>query len=635
MKYISSLIVLLLMTTVSIAQRPDAPEFGQRGALTIGTHEFTVEDDERPLTAAIWYPAANNDGIDEETTYQQSVFQTDGRAIRDATPLLDDAPYPLVIFSHGNTGFRYQSIYLMEHLASHGFVVIAIDHPGNTIFDAVDEETFINAFPTTFAQRPKDITRVLDYVEGELTVEGTFSGIIDTEKVAVIGHSFGGLTALAASGLRYNFDQLSQYCSANTIMAINELCFLIDEEANIADEFGLEAVPEDGRWPSAGDDRVDAVVALAPWAGLIFDQDDVQTSDVPTLFIVGSNDSVTPPARDSLPVFETMLGASTTGYVSFQHGEHYLFANACTELIVSLGFFERCSDPVWDMERAHDLTNHFTTAFLHYVLLDNEGALATLQTDSTQFAGIDYTFVNEQVEILKPEVISVRPHDSNAYTQGLLLYEGSLYESTGQYGESSLREVNPETGEVIRQINLNEQFFGEGLARVDDRLIQITWREGAAIVFDLASFEFIEAFQYNTEGWGLCYDGEVLYMTDGSSNLYQRNPVTFEITQVINVTMRGEPVVRLNELECVGEDVYANVWQEDYIVRIDKATGKVNAYIDAIDLLTDAERAALSSGEVLNGIAYDEANDVFLITGKNWPKLFEVRFVPAEEWSSS
>lgn len=226
-----------------------------------------------------------------------------------------------------------------------------------------------------------------------------------------------------------------------------------------------------------------------------------------------------------------------------------------------------------------------------------------------------------------PEVVETRPHDATAFTQGLILYDGSLYESTGLYGSSSLREVDPETGAVIRQVPIPEQYFAEGLERVDDRLIQITWQEQIAFVYDITTFEQIATFSYEGEGWGLCYDGIDLYMSNGSDQLTVRDPGTFAVREIVPVTLEGQPVVRLNELECVGSTVFANIWQTDTIVQIDKESGRVVAVIDATGLLTAEER---SLTDVLNGIVYLPESDTFLITGKLWPKMFEVRFVVTE-----
>jgi glutamine cyclotransferase len=226
---------------------------------------------------------------------------------------------------------------------------------------------------------------------------------------------------------------------------------------------------------------------------------------------------------------------------------------------------------------------------------------------------------------LNVEVLSVRPHDPAAYTQGLLLHEEMLYESTGRYRESSLRRVDPHTGQVLQQIDLPPDIFGEGLARHDNRLVQLTYRKQIALVYEIEDFGNLEPFSYQGQGWGLCHDGEYFIMSNGSATLTVRDPVTFGVLDQIYVTRDGSPVLNLNELECVGDVVYANIYHSDRIVRIAKDTGKVMADIDASGLLSFTEGL---SADVLNGIAYDPENETFLITGKLWPKLFEVRFVP-------
>jgi glutaminyl-peptide cyclotransferase len=243
-----------------------------------------------------------------------------------------------------------------------------------------------------------------------------------------------------------------------------------------------------------------------------------------------------------------------------------------------------------------------------------------------------------------PEIINVYPHDSAAFTQGLLYFNGLLYESTGRRGQSSLREVDPTTGEVLRILPINRpaeqltgetpmpDYFAEGLERIDNRLIQLTWTEGEAFVYDLATFERLETFNYEGEGWGLCYDGRYLFMSDSTSYLSLRDAETFELIVKFLVTIEGQPLrpQLLNELECVGEHVYANLWNSNFIAQIDKYTGQITALIDASSLLTTEERALLNSDQVLNGIAYNPDSDTFFITGKQWSKLFEVRFVPRE-----
>jgi glutamine cyclotransferase len=224
-----------------------------------------------------------------------------------------------------------------------------------------------------------------------------------------------------------------------------------------------------------------------------------------------------------------------------------------------------------------------------------------------------------------PEVVRTLPHDPESSTQGLELYEGRFYESTGQYGDSKLLEVDVETGEILREVALSEDYFGEGLARVGNELIQLTWHEGVAFVYDLETFAQVRTFEYEGEGWGLCFDGEALYMSNGSSILHRRDAETFEILDSHEVTSGGNPVRNLNELECVGDVLYANVFQSDRILRIDKATGQVLAEFDA-SMLEPVGGRPRDARAVLNGIAYNPDGDTFFVTGKLWPSMFEVRF---------
>jgi glutaminyl-peptide cyclotransferase len=225
------------------------------------------------------------------------------------------------------------------------------------------------------------------------------------------------------------------------------------------------------------------------------------------------------------------------------------------------------------------------------------------------------------------EVVTRYPHDPGAFTQGLVYTDdGRLFESTGLEGRSSLREVRLEDGEVLRLRANAADEFAEGLALVEDRLIQLTWKDEVAHVYALDTFDPVDELGYEGEGWGLCYDGDRLVMSDGSAELTFRDPITFDELGSVTVRASGTEVERLNELECVDGKVYANVWQTEQIVEIDPGSGAVTAQIDASGLLTPAERAGT---DVLNGIAYDGADDTFLVTGKLWPVLFEVRIVDA------
>jgi len=228
------------------------------------------------------------------------------------------------------------------------------------------------------------------------------------------------------------------------------------------------------------------------------------------------------------------------------------------------------------------------------------------------------------VRSFRVDVLRELAHERDAYIQGLVWWNDRLFESTGRMGESTLRRLDPQTGLVEQRIDLPNQYFGEGLALVDRRLLMLTWTSERAFTYDRDSFELGATFQYQGEGWGLCYDGDRLVMSDGSDRLTFRDPDTFEPIGEQFVRLRGQPLHRLNELECVDGAVYANVWEEDFLVRIDPETGRVTDYIDASGLLQGDD---LIGSEVLNGIAYDPTAETFYITGKWWPKMFEVRFV--------
>ncbi len=223
------------------------------------------------------------------------------------------------------------------------------------------------------------------------------------------------------------------------------------------------------------------------------------------------------------------------------------------------------------------------------------------------------------------KVIATYPHDPSAYTQGLVYRDGVLYESTGLQGQSSLRRVRLETGEVLQKIALDPQYFGEGLAGVGNTLVQLTWQSGVGFVYDLKSFKPVRSFKYAGEGWGLVYDGTRLIMSDGSSSLRFLDAATFRETGRVTVTDAGVPVTQLNELEMVKGEILANIYQTDDIVTIAPATGRVTGRISLRGLLSSSDR--MRQVDVLNGIAYDPARDRLFVTGKLWPKLFEIQIV--------
>lgn len=221
------------------------------------------------------------------------------------------------------------------------------------------------------------------------------------------------------------------------------------------------------------------------------------------------------------------------------------------------------------------------------------------------------------------EVVNAFPHDRTAFTQGLLFVNGLLLEGTGMKGDSSLREVELETGRVLRKRDLAAEYFGEGLALLGGKLFQLTWQEHKVFVYDAQTFEPKQEFALEGEGWGLTTDGQSLIMSDGTSDLQFIDPATFQVKRKVEVVANGRLVNRLNELEWMKDEILANVWGTDYILRINPATGAVTGAIDLAGLLAPADRTP--DAEVLNGIAYDAAGDRLFVTGKRWPKIYEIR----------
>jgi glutamine cyclotransferase len=233
--------------------------------------------------------------------------------------------------------------------------------------------------------------------------------------------------------------------------------------------------------------------------------------------------------------------------------------------------------------------------------------------------------ISAQVPEYGYKIIHIYPHDPLAFTQGLEYRGGFLYEGTGLEGSSMLRKLDLETGKVLQAVPLEEQYFGEGITVLNGRILEITWKSQLGLVYDQATFHLLETFTYPGEGWGLTNDGKQIFMSDGSAEIRCWDPETLHETRRVTVHDGAHPVPMLNELEFVRGEIYANVWQTDRIVRISPSDGKVLGWIDFSGLLTEAER--LRGADVLNGIAYDAAGDRLFVTGKNWPKLFEVKLV--------
>ncbi|OYT91560.1 MAG: glutamine cyclotransferase [Burkholderiales bacterium PBB3] len=227
------------------------------------------------------------------------------------------------------------------------------------------------------------------------------------------------------------------------------------------------------------------------------------------------------------------------------------------------------------------------------------------------------------------QVVHAYPHDVNAFTEGLFYKDGFLYESTGLLGRSSVRKVALKTGEVLHSLSLPADVFGEGIAHWDGQLIGLTWQSETGYVLELAGLSYTKRFSYPGEGWGLTQNAQGLIMSDGTPELRFLDPKTLREVRRLRVTADGEPVSQLNELEWVDGEIFANIWQTDRVARIDPATGHVTGWIDLSALLAEQDRIK-NHTDVLNGIAYDATQKRLFVTGKFWPKVFEIRLVPAK-----
>ena len=229
-----------------------------------------------------------------------------------------------------------------------------------------------------------------------------------------------------------------------------------------------------------------------------------------------------------------------------------------------------------------------------------------------------------EIPIYTAEVVHTYPHDVSAFTEGLFFLNGYLYESTGLEQHSSIRKVRLESGQVVKKLDIANQYFGEGIVNWQGRIISLTWKTELGFVFDLTTFKQEKKFSYKGEGWGLTQDGKEIIMSDGTPQLRFLDPDTLKETHRIEVRLRGKPVPNVNELEWVKGEIFANVWQTNWILRIDPASGEVVGVIDLKGLLKQSDIVS-GQTDVLNGIAYDAKGDRLFVTGKNWPKLFEIQ----------
>ncbi|HER23811.1 MAG TPA: glutaminyl-peptide cyclotransferase [Candidatus Atribacteria bacterium] len=232
------------------------------------------------------------------------------------------------------------------------------------------------------------------------------------------------------------------------------------------------------------------------------------------------------------------------------------------------------------------------------------------------------------IPVYSYQVLNTYPHDQSAFTEGLVFEEGFLYEGTGLYECSDLRRVELETGKLLQVRELPNQYFGEGITIYENKIIQLTWKSHLGFIYDKYNFELLQEFHYPNEGWGITYDGKSIIMSDGTSTLHFLDPETFEEISRIEVCENDIPVTKINELEYVQGEIFANIWLTDRIARINPLTGRITGWIDLKGILNREDCS--EKVDVLNGIAYDEKNNRLWITGKFWPKLFEIELIKDE-----
>ena len=374
-------------------QPKDVP-YSLRGPYHVGLHEAEI-DAETPLKLTVWYPALNEDDQKEKITYPYkikigkpignvSIASSNGQAIRNAAQDLSASPYPLVVLSPGFSIGSMAYAWLAEHLASYGFVVVSPDHNEN-----LDPE---NLLWQTAITRPQDILTVFDYIDRQTSPDGDFAQLIDPETVAVIGHSYGGYTALAAAGAQFDTEGFRTQCEGTIADEAPGawLCeMLLPHMADMADLAGLDVVP-DGLWPAQADTRVDAIVPMAGDA-FFFGQDGLAQISVPVMAIGGTADEDSPYMMSTYPAYE-YAASQRKVRIALTGAEHMVFSGPCESIPLYTKPLsgEFCSDTSWNRLRAHDLTKHFATAFLLAELNQDSDAAAALAVDKVDFSDATY-----------------------------------------------------------------------------------------------------------------------------------------------------------------------------------------------------------------------------------------------------
>ena len=375
--------------------RPDAPEYARHGPYWVGYKPFVIgEETDHPIQASLWYPALNPAGAEERVTYtintkvpMEGIDATEsiyGHALLGAAIDASAAPYPLVIFSHGFGANAAWFSTFVEHLASHGFVVLAPEHVET--WDAEWSE-----IPKASIDRPRDIKQTLDYAEDATAAGGELAGLLDMANVAVAGHSYGGYTALAMAGAQYDLAAFNARCAALAPDDPNQfLCApILPREAEMAARAGLEAMPE-GLWPSFGDPRVKVILPMAG-DSYLFDAAGLAKITIPVMAIGGTADTGTPYEWGSRPTYD-LVSSAKKALVTLVGAEHAIIASCDTMPWMAESPFNLwiCYDPVWDKARGQDLINHFATAFLLAELKGDAAAAATLAPENVAFPGIQY-----------------------------------------------------------------------------------------------------------------------------------------------------------------------------------------------------------------------------------------------------